>query len=104
MVGAQAKIQQLKKAGLIDKEQVEIIALATEKLDDLSDEAPPFVQSYMLDYLDELRESGQVNMFAAAPFVASQFELPSAQARVVVLYWMRTYSERHASRFSKKKG
>ena len=95
-VEARPALQQLKEAGKIDDEQAEMIVLATDLLDDLSDSEVASVQPYMLDFLDQLKESGEVNMFAAAPVVAREYELLLEQARVVVLYWMRTYSERHA--------
>lgn len=59
-------------------------------------ERPAFVTDEMLDYLDDLRASGVTNMFGAAPYVAAAFDhLSDAEARAVLSYWMRTFSERH---------
>jgi len=61
------------------------------------DERPEFVTEEMLDFLDLLRESGVTNMFGARPYVEEEFpELESDQAGKVLVYWMHTFSERHA--------
>lgn len=52
-------------------------------------------------FLDELRESGITNMFGARPYVQEWWHdeyggaLESEKASEVLLYWMRTFSERH---------
>ena len=58
---------------------------------------PEFVTNDMLEYLDELRESGITNMFGARPYVEEEFSdlLDSKQAGKVLSYWMETFSERH---------
>ena len=49
-----------------------------------------------LIYLDELRRSGAVNMFGAAPYLIEAFpELNSKTAKEIFIYWMKTFSERH---------
>lgn len=49
-----------------------------------------------LEYLDILRESGQTNMFAARSFLINEFpELEEHEAKEILIYWMRTFSERH---------
>lgn len=54
-----------------------------------------------LVFLDELRESGDTNMFGASPYVVEWFSdeynvtLTSRQASSVVGYWMATFSARH---------
>lgn len=58
-------------------------------------ERPENVTDDMLDYLDYLRETGITNMFGAGPYVAAEFDLSEADARAVLSYWMRTFSERH---------
>jgi hypothetical protein len=51
-----------------------------------------------LEFLDELRESGDTNMFGARPYVQRAFpELKGEQAAKVLTYWMESFSERHAS-------
>jgi hypothetical protein len=49
-----------------------------------------------LEYLDELRESGETNMFGAAPYLEIVFEVTRSQARTILKYWMETFTERHA--------
>ena len=49
-------------------------------------------------FLDELRESGAVNMFGAAPYLAEMFGLSKRDAREVLGQWMRTFSERQPVR------
>lgn len=64
----------------------------TDRLDALKHEQrAEGITEEMLDYLDDLRESGDTNMFGAAPYVQSQFGLSKSEAREVVLYWMKTF-------------
>jgi len=48
-----------------------------------------------LVYLDELRESGEINMFGAKPYLVDEFELEESDAKKILLYWMDTFAERH---------
>ena len=45
-------------------------------------------------YLDQLRESGKINMFGAAPYIQDMFEYSRAEAREILFQWMETYAER----------
>ena len=68
---------------------------------------PEFCTEEMLEYLDDLRESGVTNMFGAAPYLDRNFpeleELTERRsagrstigARDVLTYWMDTFAERH---------
>jgi len=47
------------------------------------------------EYLDELRESGETNMFGARPYLMEEFNLDREEARKILSEWMRTFSERH---------
>ena len=48
-----------------------------------------------LEYLDDLRESGQTNMFGATPYLMENFdELDKRAARDILSYWMKTFGER----------
>ena len=48
-----------------------------------------------LEYLDDLRESGQINMFGAAQYLADEFpSLEIGEARGILAYWTQTYSDR----------
>jgi len=59
-------------------------------------EKPEFVTDEMLEFLDELRDSGDTNMFGARPYVMAEFpELSEKEAARVLTYWMETFSERH---------
>lgn len=43
--------------------------------------------------LNDLRESGEINMFAAGPYLQSEFGLDKQEAKRVVLHWMSTYKQ-----------
>jgi len=46
-------------------------------------------------YLDELRESGETNMFGAASYLTEEFNLDRTKAREVLKKWMDTFKERN---------
>jgi hypothetical protein len=59
---------------------------------------PVFVTEAHLLFLDKVRVSGVTNMYAASPYVARAFpKLSTRQAKDVLIYWMKTFSERHPS-------
>jgi hypothetical protein len=61
------------------------------------EERPDFVTDEHLEYLDELRESGETNMFGARPYLLEEFpELTKEEAGKVLTYWMHTFSDRHS--------
>jgi hypothetical protein len=44
------------------------------------------------DFLEELRESGQTNMFGARPYLQAVFpDLSDIQAKVILVKWMESY-------------
>jgi len=51
------------------------------------------VTDEQLEYLDDLRESGIVNMFGASPYVRDEFDLTKKEAREVLSYWMKTFGK-----------
>ena len=55
---------------------------------------PEFVTDAHLEFLDELRESGEINMFGAAPYLTDIFDLSKQEARKVLTYWMQTFGTR----------
>lgn len=58
-------------------------------------ERPAQVKDEHLDYLDQLRETGETNMYGATRYVSDQFGLSLTDADVVVGYWMEQFgSER----------
>lgn len=42
-------------------------------------------------YLHNLKESGAVNMFGAAPYLADEFFISRSEARAILLHWMQVY-------------
>jgi len=64
-------------------------------------EKPDFVDDDlledMLNFLDDLRESGSVNMFGAPSVLRDMYHdnLSKNQSREVTKYWMLTFEERH---------
>lgn len=49
----------------------------------------------MLRYLDDLRNSGIVNMYGARPYLAEAFALDTPTAGAVLAHWMDSFAERH---------
>ena len=43
-------------------------------------------------FLEELRRSGVVNMFGAAPYLADEFDLDEREARRILADWMNNYN------------
>ena len=58
-------------------------------------ERPKVVKNKHLKYLDELRESGETNMFGARPYLMEEFGLDKEDAKVILSYWMASFGERH---------
>jgi hypothetical protein len=59
-------------------------------------EKPEYLTEEHLLYLDQLRESGVTNMFGAVSFILLQFpDLSEQQAKKVLIYWMKTFGDRH---------
>lgn len=63
--------------------------LKTKRENDMS--RPSNVSDEHLEYLDDLRESGETNMFGAAPYVEMAFNVPIQEARTITRYWMDTF-------------
>jgi hypothetical protein len=47
----------------------------------------------MFEFLDNLRESGQINMFGASPVIAEVFGLDKKLSREVVSAWMKNFGK-----------
>ena len=45
----------------------------------------------MFTYLEGLRQSGVTNMFGAGPYLEREFGLNRAEAKEVLLNWMKSY-------------
>ena len=61
----------------------------------MSIERPDIVTDKHLEFLDELRESGDTNMFGATPYVRHEFNINRKEASEILGYWMDSFSERH---------
>ena len=46
-------------------------------------------------FLDNLRESGEVNMFGSGAYVMEMFDVSKTEAREYVTAWMQSFSDRH---------
>ena len=47
------------------------------------------------EYLDDLRDSGATNMYAAVPYLAEEFDLSMSEASSILVRWMESYADRH---------
>ena len=53
----------------------------------------------MFDYLDDLRESGETNMFGASPYLQTEFpELDKKTAISILSEWMKSFPRTRAPR------
>ena len=43
------------------------------------------------EYLDQLRESGKVNMYGAGQYLREKFGLERKEAKEILLEWMKTF-------------
>jgi len=48
----------------------------------------------MFEYLEDLRESAEVNLFGSGTYLQSAFGLSRYEAKDVVMEWMKTFGER----------
>jgi hypothetical protein len=56
---------------------------------------PEIVEDSHLKFLDSLRDSGVTNMYGAAPYLQDAYGLSRPDSRIVLAYWMASFSERH---------
>jgi hypothetical protein len=49
-------------------------------------------------FLNRLRESGETNMFGAAPFVQCAFDLTRGEAKQVLMDWMQWVEQEPSNR------
>jgi len=49
---------------------------------------PPIVEECHLEYLEELRDSGETNMMDAGTHLSDEFELTRNEAKTILQYWM----------------
>ena len=48
-------------------------------------------QCEVFQYLDELRESGKVNMFGSSPYIQEKFNILNKDSKVLLAQWMKAY-------------
>ena len=59
-------------------------------------ERPDYVTDEHLEYLDELRESGETNMHGVRPYLMREFGMRSEDEKVagkIVGYWMKSFGK-----------
>jgi len=54
---------------------------------------PENVTDEHLEYLDDLRKSGDINMFGSGPYVSREFGIDEEEARGIVGYWMSSFGD-----------
>jgi aryl-alcohol dehydrogenase-like predicted oxidoreductase len=47
----------------------------------------------VFEYLEELRESGEINMFGAVSYIEETFEISRNMARKFLTDWIRSYKD-----------
>lgn len=47
----------------------------------------------MFEFLNDLRESGSINMFGARPYLAKQFELSNMESLDILVKWIKNFNE-----------
>lgn len=60
-------------------------------------ERPPFCTYKHLEFLNNLRASGETNMFGALPYLEAEFNLIHPVAREILKYWMDSFTRRSFS-------
>ena len=53
------------------------------------------ITNEQIQFLDDLRDSGIVNMFGAGSYIQDEFGVTRHDANRILNHWMETYSERH---------
>ena len=43
------------------------------------------------DFLNELRESGETNMFGASSYLEEEFDIDTHEAKEILTTWMKTF-------------
>jgi len=56
---------------------------------------PNYLATAHLEFLDDLRESGAVNMFGASSYLRTEFPLLTReQAKKIWVYWAETFGQK----------
>jgi len=56
------------------------------------------LERQIIAFLEELRESGRINMYGAVPYIVEEFNISESDARKVLLRWMDYYNKFYSSR------
>ena len=59
-------------------------------------ERPETVTDEQLEYLDDLRESGAINMVGAGRYLLHEYDISPGDAKEVLKYWMATFPRESA--------
>lgn len=54
---------------------------------------PKNVTNEHLEFLDDLRESGETNMFGAGSYLEVEFRLNREEAKQILMYWMKSFGD-----------
>lgn len=54
---------------------------------------PRIVNDDHLDFLDQLRESGETNMFGAGEYLVDEYEISKKDAKIILKYWMESFKD-----------
>jgi len=57
----------------------------------VAQERPEIVKDEHVEYLDELRESGEINMLGAGRYLTDEFGLSVTDADTIFRYWINTF-------------
>ncbi len=55
---------------------------------------PLTLQEQVNDFLNDLRDSGAINMFGAVPHIVEEFGVDKYEARDLLKNWMLSFSDR----------
>jgi len=47
-----------------------------------------------LHFLDDLRMSGEINMFETVPYLIDEFDVNEKFATAILMHWINTFTER----------
>ena len=56
---------------------------------------PEIVTDEHLEYLDDLRESGETNTFGASEYIEYWFDNSKNEARIIAKYWMKSFGDKN---------
>ena len=54
-------------------------------------ERPKIVTDSHIEYLNDLRESGETNMFGAISYIENEFDVGKSDAKTILMYWMKQF-------------